>query len=215
MRRGLYKEISVSMEGPIAWLTIERPEQLNTLKVSTLTEITQAVQHFERDDLVRAVVVTGSGDRAFSGGVFVDEMADMDAVGCQEFTPLESHAYHSMLVMQTPCIAAVNGYALGGGCVLAMAADSRVAADNAVFGLTDLNIGAPVPIEAALLPLLVGHGRAREIVYTARHVGSAETLAIGCSVGSSRNMSCTRMRSGWFSRSRATTHWRCAYRKTS
>lgn len=167
------------MDGPVAWLTIERPDKLNTLKISTLTEITDAIQRLERDDLVRAVVLTGSGDRAFSAGVFVDEMAGMDALACQNFTELESHAYRSVLLMQKPCIAAVNGYALGGGCVLAMTADIRVAADNAAFGLTELNMGAPVPIEAALLPLLVGHGRARDIIYTARHVSVSEALSIG------------------------------------
>ncbi len=174
-----FHDVSIAVDDGVGWLTIERPEVLNTLKIRTLEEITDAVAKLERDDEVRVVVVTGAGDRAFSAGIFVDEMADMDAVACDRFTRMESQAYRSVLLMQKPCIAAVNGYALGGGCVLALAADIRVASESAVFGLTELNMGAPVPIEAALLPLVVGHGRAREIIYTARHVGAAEALAIG------------------------------------
>ncbi len=174
-----FEDLSISRQGPIAWLQIERPAVLNTLRVRTLEEIIEAVAELDGDDQVALVVVTGAGDRAFSAGIHVDEMVDMDAVACDSFTRLESKAYRSLLLMQKPSIAAVNGYALGGGCVLALACDIRVASENAVFGLTELKMGAPVPIEAALLPLLVGHGRARDIVYTARHVSAAEAHAIG------------------------------------
>ena len=174
-----FEDLSISREGPVAWLQIERPAVLNTLRIRTLEEIIEAVAELEADTDVAVVVVTGAGARAFSAGIHVDEMVDMDAVACDSFTRLESKAYRSLLLLQKPSIAAVNGYALGGGCVLALVCDIRVAAENAVFGLTELKMGAPVPIEAALLPLLIGHGRAREIVYTARHVTAAEANSIG------------------------------------
>jgi enoyl-CoA hydratase len=175
----MFEDIQLENRGPIAWLTLNRPQKLNTLRIQTLKEITAAVQAVEADDSVKVLVITGTGDRAFSAGIFVDELADMDAMRAHEFHRIESQAYRSVLYLEKPCIAAVNGYALGGGCVLAMAADIRIATDTAVFGLTELNMGAPVPVEGALLPLLVGHGRAREIILTARHVPVDEAVTIG------------------------------------
>lgn len=174
-----YEDIRVEIREPLAWVTIDRPAKLNTLRVRTLEELYDASTRLEAEPAVKVVVITGAGERAFSAGIDVNEMVDHDGARSREFTRLESRAYRSFFLMQKPCVAAVNGYALGGGCVLALTADIRIASESATFGLTELNMGAPVPIEASLLPALVGHGRAREIVYTARHVPASEALDIG------------------------------------
>ena len=128
---------------------------------------------------VRAVVLTGAGTRAFAGGASVDELAALDPVSAREFITRVHEACDALRECPVPVIARVNGYCLGAGLELAAACDLRIAAAEAVFGMPEVRLGIPSVVEAALLPRLIGAGRARWLVLTGENIGAAQALEWG------------------------------------
>jgi len=163
--------------GLVARVSIERAAKLNSLDTPALEALAQAVSGLPAE--VRAVVVTGAGERAFAGGADVGELAALDSASAREFITRVHRACAAMRECPVPVIARVNGYALGAGLELAAACDLRIAAAHAVFGMPEVRLGIPSVVEAALLPRLVGTGRARWLVMTGATIDAAQALAWG------------------------------------
>jgi enoyl-CoA hydratase len=165
--------------GRVAYLTVQRPAKLNVLDRPAIDALTEAAAALHQDDDLRAVVVTGAGERAFIGGADIATMAALDPPGAQGFITALHRAIAALRAIPVPVIARINGYCLGAGLEIAAGCDLRVASDNAVFGMPEVKVGIPSVIEAALLPRLIGWGRAAELVLTGETVDAAEALRIG------------------------------------
>ncbi|TMB26585.1 MAG: enoyl-CoA hydratase/isomerase family protein [Deltaproteobacteria bacterium] len=173
-----YENIQVAREGSIAILTVNRPKSLNALNGKTLREMTQAVR--ELADQSRALILTGAGDKAFVAGADIAEMAPMTPWSAREFSEL-GHVLTALLE-DIPCatIAAVNGYALGGGLELAVACDMIFASENARLGLPEVTLGVTPGFGGTQrLVRLVGKLRAKEIIFTGEMVDAQTACRIG------------------------------------
>jgi enoyl-CoA hydratase len=164
----------------IATVTVNRPTALNALTIYTLAELDRVVGEVVGNPDVRAVVLTGAGTKAFVAGADIAEMRDMSPAQARDLAFLAHHTYAAVERSPKPFIAAVNGYALGGGCELAMACDIRLAAETAKFGQPEVNLGIiPGFGGTQRLPRLVGKGRALEMILTGEMVDAREALRIG------------------------------------
>jgi len=164
----------------IVWVTVNRPEKLNALSAATVEELDAAFSRLAATDSVEAIVVTGAGERAFVAGADIEELSSLDPVGAKEFSLRGQAVFDRIERMTKPVVAAVNGFAFGGGCELAMACHLRVAAKTAAFGQPEVKLGLiPGYGGTQRLPRLVGRGRALEILMTGRTVGADEAAAIG------------------------------------
>jgi enoyl-CoA hydratase/carnithine racemase len=164
--------------GAVAWVTMQREHRLNALDDSQIAGLVAAFDGCASDPDLRAVVLTGSG-RAFIGGADIDEMSDLDATGGRRFIASLHRACAAVRACPVPVIAAINGYCLGGGLEVAAACDLRIAVGSARFAMPEVRLGLPSVIEAALLPRLVGWGKAAELVLTAAEIDAAEAHRIG------------------------------------
>ena len=161
-------------------LTLNRPEAMNALSSELSMALHQAVQAIGNRRDIRAVVITGAGDRAFCAGADLKERRDLDAEGKWQQRSRLWELGEAIWRMPQPVIAAVHGFCLGGGFELALYCDLRVAADNAVFSFPEMTLGAyPGAGAAVVLPRLIGRGRAKEIFFTARQVKADEALSLG------------------------------------
>jgi enoyl-CoA hydratase len=161
-------------------ITVNRPSKLNALNRATIADLERAVADIEVDDGVRAVVITGAGDKAFVAGADIAELAALGPVEAKEFALRGQAVFGRIERLLVPVVAAVNGYALGGGCELAMACHLRVATTNAVFGQPEVKLGLiPGYGGTQRLPRLVGRGRALEMLLTGRNVNADEAKNMG------------------------------------
>jgi enoyl-CoA hydratase len=168
-----------AITGRVATLTINRPEKRNALDAPTRRAIVAALDELERDPAVRAVIVTGAGDKAFIAGADIAEFEGRAPVD-QWRVMSEWSVYQAADRFPKPLIAAINGYCLGGGCEFAMACDIRIAADTAKLGQPEINLGIiPGGGGTQRLPRLVGLGRAFKLLYTGELIDAAEALRIG------------------------------------
>jgi enoyl-CoA hydratase len=175
-----FENLMISDAGGIRTITINRPEKLNALNVTTVGELGIAITEVENDATIDAVVITGAGDKAFVAGADISELATLGPVEAKEFALRGQAVFSRLERLNKPVIAAVNGYALGGGCELAMACHIRVATTNAVFGQPEVKLGLiPGYGGTQRLPRLVGRGRALEILLTGRNVNAKEATRIG------------------------------------
>jgi enoyl-CoA hydratase len=175
-----FQNLNYRKSGPIATLTIDRPKALNALNQATLAEILRALQDAGSDPAVQGVIVTGAGDKAFVAGADITEIASVSALEAQAFTRHGQAVFDHVETLGKPVIAAVNGYALGGGCELAMACTLRVASENAAFGQPEVKLGVmPGFGGTQRLPRLVGKGRAMQIILTAANIDAREAHRIG------------------------------------
>jgi enoyl-CoA hydratase len=165
--------------GRVARVTIDNQAKLNTLNRALLVEIVETVQTLEADPELRLVVLSGAGERAFVGGADINELAALDQDSAREFITMVHRCCDGFRRLPVPVIARIDGYALGAGLELAAACDLRVASERAVFGMPEVRVGIPSVIEAALLPLLIGHGRARRLLLTGETVSAERALAWG------------------------------------
>ena len=165
--------------GCIAHLTIDNAGKLNSLNRALMAEIVETVGGLSVDPRLRLAVVSGAGERAFVGGADIGEIAALDHASARSFITLVHHCCDAFRHLPVPVIARIDGYALGAGLELACACDLRVASERSVFGMPEVKIGIPSVVEAALLPGLVGHGRARRLLLTGETIGAAEALAWG------------------------------------
>jgi len=164
----------------LAWLTLNRPDKLNALSRELLGELDAAVGRLERDGAIRAAVLVGAGDKAFVAGADIGELAALDPLAARAAAAFGQGVFRRLERLRKPVIAAVNGFALGGGCELAMACHLRLAAPHARFGQPEVNLGLiPGYGGTQRLARLVGRGRATELCLTARMVDADEALRIG------------------------------------
>jgi enoyl-CoA hydratase len=167
-------------EPGIYLLTVNRPQALNALNAATLDEIAAAIGKIAGDDGARVLLVTGAGEKAFVAGADIAEMRVATLEQAREFSENGARVMHALEALPVPVIALVNGYALGGGCELALACDWILAADHAVFGQPEVNLGIPPGFGGTQrLPRRIGTARALELLTTARQVNAAEAAAIG------------------------------------
>jgi enoyl-CoA hydratase/carnithine racemase len=171
--------ILTQQEGSIATLTINRPEALNTLTHELILNLTKEVNRWSAEKEIRVIILTGSGDRAFVGGVDVRAMMDLTPDGAERFITDLHRFFLAIRQSEKIVIASVNGFALGGGLELVASCDLRIASDRACFGMPEVRVGIPSVIEAACLPRLIGLGRAAEMVYTGERVDAQEAWRIG------------------------------------
>jgi enoyl-CoA hydratase/carnithine racemase len=163
----------------VARVTINNPSKLNALNSAVMEAFVSAVEELSRDAAVRAAVVTGAGHKAFVGGADIDEMAGLDVAGAKAFITRVHRCCEVLRELPVPVIARIEGFALGAGLELAAACDLRVATETAQFGMPEVKLGMPSVVEAALLPLLVGWGRAREILLLGELFSASDAAAWG------------------------------------
>jgi enoyl-CoA hydratase len=164
----------------VATITINRPKVLNALSFQTVAEMDQAFAEAERDDDVRAIIITGAGEKSFVAGADISEIQSRDAQTGYEMAIRGQRTLRRLETMGKPSIAAVNGFALGGGCELAMACTIRIAAENAKFGQPEVNLGViPGYAGTQRLPRIVGPGVAADLILTGRPIDAQEALRIG------------------------------------
>jgi enoyl-CoA hydratase/carnithine racemase len=161
-------------------LTVNRPKVLNALNGPTLDELRRALLALRADEAVRVVIVTGAGDKSFIAGADINELAVQTPVGGREHGLRGQHVLELVENLGKPVIAAINGFALGGGCELAMACSIRLAADTAKLGQPEINLGIiPGYAGTQRLARLVGRGRALEILLTGDMIGADEAFRLG------------------------------------
>jgi enoyl-CoA hydratase len=163
----------------IAVITINRPDALNALNYDVLIKLSQAVEAAEKDDDIFVLIVTGTG-KSFVAGADISQMKDFSPVQAKAFAQYANAIFLKLEALNKPSIAAVNGYALGGGCELAMACDIRIAGTKAKFGQPEVGLGiTPGFGGTQRLPRLVGSSKAKELIFTAENIGAEEALRIG------------------------------------
>jgi enoyl-CoA hydratase len=164
----------------IARVTINRPDKLNALNAIVIAELGDAVTRIETDSAIRGVIVTGSGSKAFVAGADISELTDQGVTGGQKRALAGQAVFRRLERCGKPVIAAVNGFALGGGCELAMACHLRIASENAKFGQPEVKLGiAPGYGGTVRLPRLVGRARALELLLTGDMIDAEEARRIG------------------------------------
>ena len=167
-------------KGPIAYVTINRPKVLNALNAKTISELRSAFEDARDDSAVRGVIFTGAGDKAFAAGADISEMIDDTPVTAEEKTRAGQAVTNLIENLGKPVVAAVNGFALGGGCELSMASSIRIAADSAKFGQPEVKIGImPGYGGTQRLPRLVGKGRALQLILSGEIINAQEAYRIG------------------------------------
>jgi enoyl-CoA hydratase len=165
--------------GAVARVVVQNAAKLNTLNSHLMIALIGELEMLARRDDLRAVVLTGEGERAFVGGADIVEMATLDADKAEAFIILVHRSCNALRKLPVPVIARVNGYALGAGLEIAAACDLRIASSNAVFGMPEVKVGIPSVVEAALLPGLIGWGRTRELLLWGENIDAATARAWG------------------------------------
>lgn len=166
-------------KGRVAYLTIKRPEKLNTLDAATIADLMVAANDLHDDPALRAVVITGAGDKAFVGGADIYTMAELDSNSAEQFITSLHQAIDAVRRLPVPTVARINGYCLGAGLELAAGCDLRIAVQSAKLGMPEVRVGMPSVIEAALLPRLIGWGRTAELVLLGGMIDAEAARAIG------------------------------------
>ena len=165
--------------GSVARITIDNRAKLNILTPDLLLRFSRELRLLENETRLRAVVITGAGEKAFIGGADLETLGSLDPASAREFIGLIHAACAALRECPVPVLARINGWCLGAGLELAASCDLRIASDTAVFGMPEVRLGIPSVVEAALLPRLVGAGRARWLVMTGETIDAKEALSWG------------------------------------
>lgn len=174
-----YESVLLKKQDNICILTISKPKSLNALNTKTLMELKNAVEELERDEDVHIIIITGDG-KAFVAGADISEMKDKNPIEARKFAKLGLETFRKIEIMEKPVIAAVNGYALGGGCELALCCDIRIAGEKAKFGQPEVGLGIiPGFAGTQRLARLVGLGKAKELIFTGDMIDANEAEKIG------------------------------------
>jgi enoyl-CoA hydratase len=175
-----YKNIIFQVEAGIAKITFNRPKVLNAMNSEVMTELAHVLKACSQDDAVKALIVTGSGEKAFVAGADISQMQNSTPVEITKFMELGQETLRFLETMGKPSIAAVNGFALGGGTEIALACDIRIASENAMFGQPEILIGIlPGWGGTQRLPRLVGTGIAKELILTGGQINAQRAYEIG------------------------------------
>lgn len=175
-----YNNVIFEKDGNLAIVKINRPKALNALNSETLKELNLVIEEISNDKNLYAVILTGTGEKAFVAGADISEMKDLNAVEGKAFGTLGNKVFRNLEKLNKPVIAAVNGFALGGGCELAMACDIRIASAKAKFAQPEAGLGiTPGFGGTQRLSRLVGEGRAKELIYTCDMIKADEAYRIG------------------------------------
>jgi enoyl-CoA hydratase len=172
--------VLLSIEEGIATITMNRPKSLNALNTDTLRELKTAMLKADSDDAVKVIIVTGAGEKAFVAGADIAQMRDLDTLQGRRMTMLGQEVFSVIENLDKPVIAAVNGFALGGGCELAMACDVRIVSETAKFGQPEVNLGIiPGFAGTQRLARLIGKGRAKYYIMTSNMMNAAKAYELG------------------------------------
>ncbi len=175
-----FETILIKIEGGVATITLNRPQQLNALNRQMFRELDEAFDEVTSDPAARVLVITGAGDRAFAAGADIREFVDMSPVAALDFSSNAQRVFRKLETMPKPTIAAVNGFALGGGCELMMACDIAYAADSARVGQPEITLGIiPGAGGTQRLARLVGKQKAKELEMTGDMISAEEALRLG------------------------------------
>ena len=175
-----YEDILFEVEDGIATLTFNRPKVLNALKLDTLTEVGEVIRTIEDDEEIRALILTGAGDRAFVAGADIKELQKLNPISAKQFALNGQEVLFALERLSIPVIACVNGFALGGGCEIALACDFIYASETAQFGQPEINLGIiPGFGGTQRLLRLVGRALAKELCLTGAMISAEEAKEIG------------------------------------
>jgi enoyl-CoA hydratase len=173
-----YQQLIVQTENHVCTIFINNPSSLNALNTSLLRELDNAIDVVERDPEISVLIITGQG-RAFVAGADISEMINLNAVEGKKFGDFGATVFRKIETLSKPVIAAVNGFALGGGCELAMACDIRIASENAKFGQPEVGLGITPGFSGTFrLPKLVGVAKAKELIFTGNVIDAAQAYEI-------------------------------------
>ena len=174
------KNVILEKEGNLAIVTINRPKALNALNSETLADLDVVITDLENDSNIYCVILTGAGGKSFVAGADISEMKDLNEYQGKDFGILGNRVFRRLENLEKPVIAAISGFALGGGCELAMSCDIRIASEKAKFGQPESGLGiTPGFGGTQRLPRIVGMGKAKELIYTGAIVKADEALRIG------------------------------------
>ena len=174
-----FQYLIVEREDAVATVTINKPKSLNALNSDVLTELNRCFQELDGDDEIKVIILTGEG-KAFVAGADISEMQPLNAAEAHAFAKLGMDTFMLIEHLSKPVIAAVNGFALGGGCELSLACDIRIASEKAVFGQPEVGLGiTPGFGGTQRLPRTVGVGIAKELIYTAKNIKADRAYEIG------------------------------------
>ncbi len=180
MTAGPFENLLVDRDGAVATITINRPKVLNALNTQTLDELRRAILDLAHDASIRVVILTGSGEKSFVAGADINEIALQTPISGRAHAMTGQHVFDLIETMGKPVIAAINGYALGGGCELAMACTIRIAVDSAKLGQPEINLGIiPGYAGTQRLARLVGRGAALEMLLTGDQISAADAYRLG------------------------------------
>lgn len=175
-----YTNLILEKNGDVAVLTINRPKALNALNADTLTELSTVLDELGRDSSVKVVILTGSGAKAFVAGADIAQMKELNPMEGRRFGQLGQATFRKLELLAQPVIAAINGFALGGGCELAMSCDIRLASETAKFGQPEVTLGLTAGFGGTQrLPRHVGKGVASELLFTGDIIDAQEAYRIG------------------------------------
>ena len=174
------KNVILEKEGHLAIVTMNRPKALNALNSETLKDLEAVITDLENDNDIYAVILTGAGEKSFVAGADIAEMKDLNQEEGQAFGALGNKVFRRLENLNKPVIAAIQGFALGGGCEISMACDIRIASEKAIFGQPEVGLGiTPGFGGTQRLARIVGLGKAKEIIYTAQNIKADEAYRIG------------------------------------
>jgi 3-hydroxypropionyl-coenzyme A dehydratase len=172
--------IQIDLQNDIAILKINRPEALNAMNLDVIHELTRAIDLISVDQGIKVLVITGSGERSFCAGADISYMVGIDAVTAEKYASSAQNMLNKIEKMEKPVIAAINGFALGGGCELALVCDIRIASDNAKIGQPEVTIGIPPGWGGSQRLLrIIGPAKAKEMIYTGKMISALEAERIG------------------------------------
>jgi len=175
-----YKTLLIEIKDNIAVLTLNRPEKLNALNSQTLIDLDSAFDELKNNDEIFVIILTGSGEKAFVAGADISELNKLDTISAKDFSKKGQAVFDKITKCEKPVLAAVNGFALGGGCELALACHIRIASENAKFGQPEVNLGIiPGYGGTQRLARLINTGRAMEYILTGDMINAEEAFRIG------------------------------------
>ncbi len=174
------KYVQIDLQNDIAILKINRPEALNAMNLDVIYELSRAIDLVSGDQGIKIVIITGSGERSFCAGADISYMVDIDPVAAERYASSAQSMLNKIEKMEKPVIAAINGFALGGGCELALVCDLRIASENAKIGQPEVTIGIPPGWGGTQrLSRIVGPSKAKEMIFTGKMISAHEAASIG------------------------------------